>query len=1079
MAGVVVATAVLVGALVVGDSVRGSLRDLVEEGLGRIESAVAPGRLFREQLADSAASAGPVAPLLLAPASVSRRADGETRLASGVTLVGCDERFYALGDNAPIDWSGSGEGAALTRAVADELGVGPGDSIVVRTEAAAALPADSPLGEKADTVASTRIEVRAVVPPRGLARFALAPLQGEPRNVFLPLRVAQRLIGAEGRANTLVSAADSEVVYRAIRFDLEDYGLRLEETGEGVWQLESEQLVLSTGVVEAARRAWRDKPTAQATTYLANTIRVGAKKVPYSTVTGVGGAAQLVPVADLADDAIALSSWAAEDLDAAVGDRVTLTYYEPESTHGVLREAPPVELVVASIVRLTDEEGQPTKANDPSWTPELEGVTDADSINDWDLPFELVETIRDADEAYWDDYRTTPKAFVSLETAQRLWGSRWGLTSLLRVAAPTASRAELADALLAEIEPADLGFAPTPIRAASLRAASGNTPFDVLFLLFSMFLIGAALLLIALLVWLAIDARRRELGLLGAVGFGRKAVRRALLRELAPVAALGAILGAALGVGYAAGLLYLLRTVWIDAVGAPFLRLHAGPTTVLGGAAGALLVATGTIWLAVRRATKSPPRALLAAGGDSRVRATRSRQRWTGAASLGCLVLSAVVTAAGGALQGEAAAGAFFGGGALALAGLLAGIAFANGRPGRQPSGLSLPKLASLNLRRRPGRSLLTIGLLAAASFLLLATSAFRLPPTEQGVGGFDLIVTTDQPLYYDLATDDGRWELGFGPRDSVAFADTRVYGFRVQPGEDASCRNLYQPRQPRVLGVTDRFIDECADRPTPFAWALSAAVDGRPPWTSLRAPSGDAVPVVLDFNTAVYSLKLYGGVGSRFTIDDETGAPVELEVVGLLKNSVLQGDLLMREADLLRVFPSASGSRFFLIDTPGPPGELAALVEDTLSDYGADAVDARVRLAGFLAVQNTYLSTFQSLGGLGLVLGAIGLAVAQFRNLLERRGELALMRAGGFARRRLRRLVLLENLTLLALGLACGALAAAATLAPLSAASDARPPWLIALVLVGVTAGVGLLAARLAAGRALAAPVTAALRGE
>ena len=100
--------------------------------------------------------------------------------------------------------------------------------------------------------------------------------------------------------------------------------------------------------------------------------------------------------------------------------------------------------------------------------------------------------------------------------------------------------------------------------------------------------------------------------------------------------------------------------------------------------------------------------------------------------------------------------------------------------------------------------------------------------------------------------------------------------------------------------------------------------------------------------------------------------------------------------------------------------------LEDTLGDYGLATETTAARLAGFLAVQNTYLSAFQSLGGLGLLLGTVGLAAVQLRNVLERRGELALLRAAGFRRRTWPRLVVLENLLLLLAGLAVGMLAAA-----------------------------------------------------
>ena len=50
--GTAVATAILTGALLVRDSMRGSLRALLLERLGRIEYAVVPNRFFRTDLVD-------------------------------------------------------------------------------------------------------------------------------------------------------------------------------------------------------------------------------------------------------------------------------------------------------------------------------------------------------------------------------------------------------------------------------------------------------------------------------------------------------------------------------------------------------------------------------------------------------------------------------------------------------------------------------------------------------------------------------------------------------------------------------------------------------------------------------------------------------------------------------------------------------------------------------------------------------------------------------------------------------------------------------------------------------------------
>ena len=56
-------------------------------------------------------------------------------------------------------------------------------------------------------------------------------------------------------------------------------------------------------------------------------------------------------------------------------------------------------------------------ANDPDLTPEVKGVTDQETIDDWDVPFAIdYSRVRDEDDDYWANHRTTPKGYVSLDT---------------------------------------------------------------------------------------------------------------------------------------------------------------------------------------------------------------------------------------------------------------------------------------------------------------------------------------------------------------------------------------------------------------------------------------------------------------------------------------------------------------------------------------------------------------------------------------------------------------------------------------------------------------------------------------
>ena len=273
------------------------------------------------------------------------------------------------------------------------------------------------------------------------------------------------------------------------------------------------------------------------------------------------------------------------------------------------------------------------------------------------------------------------------------------------------------------------------------------------------------------------------------------------------------------------------------------------------------------------------------------------------------------------------------------------------------------------------------------------------------------------------------------------------------------------------------------------FAWAAKSSgseAEQVNPWLLLDRelpPDTDGVrpvPVVLDLNTAMYSLHLLGGVGEKYEISDERGGKVRLEVVGLLANSIFQGSLLVAESQFLKLFPGTSGYRFFLIDVPSEEaGATAGALEQTLEDYGFDAQPAQDRLADFMAVQNTYLSTFQSLGGLGLLLGTVGLAIVQLRSVLERRGELALMQAIGFSRRRLAQMVMLENGLLLAAGLAVGIGAALVAVLPHLVGRGAAIPWLSIVATLALVMFTGLAAGLVAVRAVLRAELLPALRAE
>src|SRR5262249_55709576 len=134
--------------------------------------------------------------------------------------------------------------------------------------------------------------------------------------------------------------------------------------------------------------------------------------------------------------------------------------------------------------------------------------------------------VRQRDEQFWKTYRTTPKAYVTLGAGQRLWGSRFGQLTSIRMAradgrplTATDTRAFEARLIPELAEKAGMRF--KPVRQGSLEASPGSTVFGMLFLGFSTFPIASALLLVGFLFRLNLDRRSSEIGLLIATGFRR------------------------------------------------------------------------------------------------------------------------------------------------------------------------------------------------------------------------------------------------------------------------------------------------------------------------------------------------------------------------------------------------------------------------------------------------------------------------------------------------------------------------------------------------------------------------------
>jgi hypothetical protein len=396
----------------------------------------------------------------------------------------------------------------------------------------------------------------------------------------------------------------------------------------------------------------------------------------------------------------------------------------------------------------------------------------------------------------------------------------------------------------------------------------------------------------------------------------------------------------------------------------------------------------------------------------------------------------------------------FLGAGALFMTGSIGLVSQWMNRPHPTLSGIrfSLFRFAFINLGRNPGRSLTVIVLLALGTFTTLITGANRNTflgserDKSSGTGGYSYWAELSVPVLFDMNSSEGRQDLGLNSEKTML--ETEFLQFHLLSGDDASCLNLNQVQQPKILGVNPEILNQRAS----FSFdKLTADVDRQSVWLALNKDYGEnIVPAFAD--QTVITWGLLKKIGDTLYYKDEVGKDLKILLIGGLNASVFQGNLLISEKQFLQHFPSVGGSRVMLIDAhESGTNEMQQLLEHSLVDYGVQMESTSHRLAAFYSVTNTYLSVFMLLGGLGVILGTIGMGIVLSRNLMDRRSEIALLQAIGFNKKTLFRLIFIENLWLLFVGMFIGILSAIVGILPTILSSSFSFHNGTALLLIGI----------------------------
>jgi putative ABC transport system permease protein len=1029
-------SAVITGSLLTGTSVRMSIKKSASERLGNTGIMVSSGvRYFDTALADRMkVTTGINCSGLLEIRGYCQDLNSQKN-AFNTHIYAVNSDFFAFNGNDSVVIK-PGE-VLINKRLADYLEVKPGDDLIVRFDAISDIPADAPFAPGKETGMSVVMKVGTFPESSYTADFSLSISQIMPMNIFMNLSEISKITGKAAKINRLLienkAGLTADVILTTLKNTLipSDIGLhlrRINKTGE--YEIVSDRVFIDKEIVDEIRTVLPS--SAPLITYLGNSFRIGNRSTPYSFISALPSS--IYPDI-LSENNIVINRWLANDLSVTDGDSIEVEWYAPDSLN---------KLIVSSnkfiVRRIVDMSGIWA---DSLLMPEFPGISGSESCSDWDAGVPVnMNDIRRKDEEYWNRFKGTPKAFISYQKGMELWGNNFGPATSLRFPKGISDR-DIEEKLKGSLEPDKSGFIVTDIAGESVKAANESVDFSSLFLSLGFFLILASIVLLSFAVTSYFDSKREQVNMFFALGFNSKWIGNLLLLESSLIALIGAFIGAF--TGYFVNILITgaLNSVWKGAVQTDTLRAFFNTVPISTGFVATVITVMVILFVKIKRYLKK----LNKKEKDTHVSPSYRN-------NLILLALSSFLTVLLFLLSHfypDQEISMSFASGTLFLVSLvLFWRQYYIGNAGLKRSSITKRGgLSRIYYSFYPSHAVTPILFIAAGVFAVFITGANRMNfdrmhlSRSSGTGGYLLWCESTIPLRDDLNTPAGKKNSGLDGEELKAISFVQA---KRSQGNDASCLNLNHITVPPLLGIDPGdFISKDA-----FSFARVIHDENRGnPWHYLEIePVANTIYGIADQTVLDWGLKIK--TGDTLKLRAENGQPLNIIIAAGLKSSVFQGYVLIGMNNFSRYYPSVSGTSVLLADGDADlTDSYKNILGERLEPFGITIEHTDDRLAAFYEVTNTYLSVFGVFGALGMIIGVAGLGFVLLRNYNHRKREFALLLATGFMLKRIRRLILSEQMVILFAGVTSGAFSAAVATLP-SLTNNPDIPWAFLFLMIG-----------------------------
>ena len=391
---VLITVAVIVGSLLIGNSVRQTLVHRVEERLGKVESVIFSRNSFlSDSIMQEPLFAQKAKGALLSDGFISRNGQLLPVMVWGIE----DENMFGR--------------AYINQSLADELRLSSAEDIVLRLPKGGLVPSGS-LFVTDNYTASLRLEQAGIKSTEEGGNLSLKNEQTLPLNIFVCREELAEVMEVEGKINLILSEAPISEDDLSRTWNPSFSGFQIMRTADYT-EISTDRVFLQSSVVDYIGS--NNELVNPLFTYLANGIRLGNTSVPYSFVTAINE----FDGHTLQSDEVILSDYTAQRLHASVGDSIIISYYVSKGLKDLKTDS--VCLHVGDIVPLS------RMVDDGRLSAEFPGLSDVERCTDWDsdLPLDMT-LITDEDEEYWNLYRSTPKALLPYSLMKDIWSNDYG-----------------------------------------------------------------------------------------------------------------------------------------------------------------------------------------------------------------------------------------------------------------------------------------------------------------------------------------------------------------------------------------------------------------------------------------------------------------------------------------------------------------------------------------------------------------------------------------------------------------------------------------------------------------------------